>query len=88
MTVKARSISRSQPYSLVITGQVGQYTYKDEYKGIDSGLTQKARIFVLVAAILAFCFTACVIWLAFGRAARRHRINEVKEMYRRTNSRI
>lgn len=88
MTVKARSISRAQPYSLVITGQVGQYTYSDKYNGVDSGLTQKAKIFVLVAAILAFCFTICVIWLAFGRAARRNRINQAMEMYRRANPRV
>lgn len=84
--VRARSLSRAQPYSLVITGEVGKYTYSDTYKGVSSGLTQRAKIAVAVATILAFCLTICVTWIAFGRPVRRRKINEVKEMYRRSAS--
>ena len=86
--VKARSLSRTQPYSLVITGDVGKYTYSDSYSGVTSGLTQRARIAVIVATITAFCLTICVIWIAFGRPVRRRRINEIKEIYRRAGSNI
>jgi hypothetical protein len=88
VTVRAKSLSRAQPYSLVITGDVGKFTYSDSYKGVTTGLTQKAKIAVIVAAILAFCLTICVFWLAFGRPVRRRRINEVKEIYRRSGSNV
>lgn len=88
VVVRARSLSRAQPYSLVITGEVGKYTYSDSYNGIKSGLTQRAKIAVAVATILAFCLTVCVFWLAFGRSVRRRRIKEVKEMYRRSGSNV
>jgi hypothetical protein len=86
--VKARSLSRTQPYSLVITGEVGKYTYSDSYNGVSTGLTQRARIAVIVATVLAFCLTICVTWIAFGRPVRRRRINEVKEIYRRAGSNV
>jgi hypothetical protein len=84
--VKARSLSRAQPYSLVITGEVGKYTYSESYNGVTSGLTQRARIAVITATCAAFCLTICVMWIAFGRPVRRRRINEVKEIYRRAAS--
>jgi hypothetical protein len=88
VTVRARLLSRTQPYSLVITGDVGKFTYSDSYKGVTSGLTQRAKIAVIVATLSAFCLTVCVFWLAFGRPVRRRRINEVKEIYRRSGSNL
>lgn len=79
VTVTARSISRTQPYALVITGQIGRFpvsSFEDIY---DSGLTPLARLLVIIACGVTCCFVPFVFWIGFANPQRRKRIKEQRQ---------
>ena len=82
VTVRARSLSRPQPYALVISGEIGYYTYEDSGSGVSSGLSRTARILVILACCLTCCLTCLVWYIGFGSPTRRRRINNAKEIIR------
>jgi hypothetical protein len=83
VTVSARSLSRTQPYALVISGEIGYYTYHDSTgNGVSSGLSHTARILVILACCLTCCLTSVVLYAGFVNPARRRRINNAKEILR------
>jgi hypothetical protein len=79
VTVTPRSISKTQPYALVITGEVGQYPSSTSQTLITSGLTPMARLFVIVAVCVTCCFTSLVLWVGFANPARRRKLREQEE---------
>lgn len=82
VTIKARSLSRSQPYALVLSGEIGDYAYTDYNSGVTSGLSRTARILVIVACCVTFCFTGLVLYIGFVNPKRRQRIQNAKEILR------
>mmetsp|Transcript_7504 Transcript_7504/g.11144 ORF Transcript_7504/g.11144 Transcript_7504/m.11144 type:complete len:795 (-) Transcript_7504:176-2560(-) len=82
VTVTGHSLSRTQPYALVISGEIGEYEYEIDKSEQVSGLSDTARIIIGTMAGFAFCFTACVFWIAFASPTRRVVIREAKEFER------
>jgi hypothetical protein len=82
VTVRARSLSRPQPYSLVLSGEIGYFIYHDATSGVSSGLSHTARVLVIVACCLTCCLTSLVLYVGFVNPARRERINNAKEILR------
>lgn len=80
VTVTARTISRTQPYSIVISGEVSEFIYDSSYSNIDSGLSKTARILIIIACVVTFCWTGLIVWIAFLRPTRRKRIQFAKEL--------
>jgi hypothetical protein len=76
VTVTARSISRTQPYALVITGQVGHYPVSNSQVVYNAGLTSLARLLVVIACGVTCCFVSFVFWVGFANPQRRKRIKE------------
>jgi hypothetical protein len=86
VTVRARSLSRPQSYALVITGEIGEFLYQDSSAKISSGLSDTAKILIIIATILTFCLTILVMYIGFVNPARRRRINQAKELLRMLES--
>jgi hypothetical protein len=83
--VNGRSLSTTQSYALVVTGEIGAYQYQDPNQNpVSSGLTTTAKALVGVACGLSFFLTLLVFWIAFGNPRRRGKINFVKKLYEMT----
>lgn len=80
VVVTARSISRTQPYALVLNGEIEHYSYTDSNSGVASGLSRTAKILVIIACCVTFCFTGLVLYIGFVNPRRRTRINNAKEI--------
>lgn len=81
VTVTPKTILRTQPYSLVITGEVGQYPITVYEPVVDSGLTRLVKLFIIVAASVTCCLTIFVYWIGFAHPVRREKIRQVYERY-------
>ena len=78
--VNARTISRTQSYSIVIAGEVSEYIYHNSGTNINSGLSKTARILIILTCVITFCFSGLVVWIAYLRPTRRKRIEFAMKM--------
>lgn len=83
VTVTPRTISRTQPYSIIITGEIGQFPTTSDESTVNSGLTPLAKLFITIASCVTFCFTLCVIWIGFANPGRREKIRLMYDRYTR-----
>lgn len=79
VTVSPFSISRTQPYALIISGEVGKFEVMSATYSVKKGLSETAKTTMLSMAFLACCLTACVCWIAFAHPERRATINQAKD---------
>lgn len=80
VTVSPYSVSHTQPYALVISGEVGEFEgVLTATSSVNKGLSKNARTTILVMAFLACCLTTCVCWIAFANPERRATINQAKD---------
>jgi hypothetical protein len=70
------AVSKTQPYALVVTGEISEYQYSDKSDMVASGLSQKAKIAVGVASGCALFLTLCVCWLVYCTSTRKRKIKE------------
>ena len=80
VTVSAHSLSRTQPYALVMSGEVGEFEFVGNL-GYETkkGLSEQARTTMLVMFFLSCCLTACVCWIGYANPERRQTINHAKD---------
>ena len=81
VTVTPKTILKTQPYAIIITGEVGQYPITIGYTEISSGLTPLAKLFITIATCVTFCFTLFVFWIGFANPTRRKKVQMLYDRY-------
>ena len=80
VTITGHSISYTQPYALVISGEIGEFDYmpKSLYPTA-KGLSKTAKTTMFTMLCLSCFLTACVVWIGFANPERRSAINKAKD---------
>lgn len=78
--IKCISMSVTQPYALVLTGENGKI-YIPPDSGLDLGLSNLALTAIGVMCAITCCLTVCVYWIAYGSSNRKAKRKEADAQY-------
>lgn len=78
--VSCHSLSYSQPYALVLTGENGKVAVPHS-EDLDLGLSNLAITAIAVMSGITCCLTLCVYWIAYGSSKRKATLKEANSQY-------